>query len=69
MQSLLLLTYFVYLGDIQDKNAAKRDSAGAVCNSGMGMLFCPALTKLALDLHVKKSVSVCLSFRSFFQGV
>ena len=21
------------------KNAAKRDSAGAVCNSGMGMLF------------------------------
>ena len=22
-----------------EKNAAKRDSAGAVCNSGMGMLF------------------------------
>ena len=33
------------------------------------LYFCPALTKLSLDLHVKKSVSVCLSvcmsFRSF----
>ena len=25
--------------DALTKNAAKRDSAGAVCNSGMGMLF------------------------------
>ena len=35
--------------------------------------FCPALTKVALDLHVNFCVSVCLSvclsFRSFFQGV
>ena len=35
--------------------------------------FCPALTKLALDLHVNFCLSVCLSvclcFRSFFQGV
>ena len=37
--------------------------------------FCPARTKLALDLHVKKSlffcfvcVSVCFSFRSFFKA-
>ena len=26
-------------GDFSKKNAAKRDNAGAVCNSGMGMLF------------------------------
>ena len=25
------------------------------------VVFCPALTKLSLDLHVKKSLSVCLS--------
>ena len=39
--------------------------------------FCPALTKLALDLHVNfclfvclsVCLSVCVSFRSFFQGV
>ena len=49
------------------------------CSYSMGTLkdFCPALTKLALDQNVKKSLSVCLfvclsvglSFRSFFQGV
>ena len=27
------------LADSIRKNAAKRDSAGTVCNSGMGMLF------------------------------
>ena len=35
--------------------------------------FCPALKKLALDLHANfclfHCLSVCLCFRSFFQGV
>ena len=31
--------------------------------------FCPALTKLALDLHVNFCLFVCLFFQSFFQGV
>ena len=35
MASYLLFNY----RDPHKKNAAKRDSAGAVCNSGMGMLF------------------------------
>ena len=35
------------------KNAAKRDNAGAVCNSGMGMLFF--------------MYSICLHY--FFKGV
>ena len=26
-------------GDFSKKNAAERDNAGTVCNSGMGMLF------------------------------
>ena len=26
-------------GDFSKKNAAERDNAGAVCNSGMGMIF------------------------------
>ena len=46
--------------------------SGGVFSLTQGKLnnFCPALTKLALDLHVKKSLSICLfvrlSFRSFF---
>ena len=40
-------------GDFSKKNAAKRDNAGAVCNSGMGMLFF--------------MYSICLHY--FFKGV
>ena len=35
-----ILSYGEYFFAIfRRKNAAKRDNAGAVCNSGMGMLF------------------------------
>ena len=33
------------------------------------LVFCPALTKLALDLHVNFCLCVFPSFQSFFQGV
>ena len=55
----------VIVHNIRLQAGAKLDQA----QLKLGLDFCPALTKLALDLHVNLCLFVCLSFRSFFQGV
>ena len=49
-QKILAPQNFFFKCWVWKKNAAKRDSAGAVCNSGMGMLFLMHLRSSSVGL-------------------